>query len=83
MKIKGLEVTKPELDALEEVAIFWILCKKHNPQSHGKSEVEIFKMQNSCKACTKEKKIAQERAVHLWSKLTHEYYMARDGKCCE
>ncbi len=83
MKIKGIEITKPELDALEDLAVVWILCKKHNGQTYGKSEVEIYKIQNSCKNCTKEKKLRSSRALHLWSKLTHEYYIARYGKCCE
>ena len=83
MKIKGVEVTKPELDALEDVAIVWILCKKHNAEIYGKNEIQIYKMQNSCKSCTKEKRLRSSRALHLWSKLTHAYYIAKDGKCCE
>ena len=80
MKIKGVEVTKPELDALEDVAIVWILCKKHNAEIYGKNEIQIYKMQNSCKSCTKEKIIGKDSHNHktcqrvcknrmpLWSK---------------
>ena len=84
MKIKNVEVTKPELDALEDLAVVWILCKKHNAKSYGKSDVEIYKMQDSCKACRKEVKTASNRALHLWSKLVHAYEIARKGYCdCE
>lgn len=83
MKIKNVEVSKPELDALEDLATVWILCKKHNAKTYGKNDVEIYKMQNSCKACHKEVRQASRRAMHLWSKLTHEYYIARFGKCCD
>ena len=84
MKIKTVEVTKPELDALEDLATAWILCKKHNAQTYGKNDVAIYKMQNSCKTCQREVKGTSGRAIHLWSKLVHAYEIARRGKCgCE
>lgn len=79
-----MEITGSELDALEDLATVWIFCKKHNAHSAGKSYIEIFKMQNSCKACRKEVKLVSNRALHLWSKLVHAYEIARYGKCsCE
>jgi hypothetical protein len=83
VKIKGIELTKPELDALEDLATVWILCEKHNAKTYGKGDVEIYKMQDSCKACRREVRKSSKRAVHLWSKLTHQYYIARYGKCCD
>ncbi len=82
VKIKNLEVTNPELDALEDLIVAWNLCKKHNRESMGKSEVEIFKMQDSCKACENEVKKIRNKSLHLWSKLIHAYEIARRGKCC-
>lgn len=81
MKIIDIEVTNPELDALEDLAVAWILCKKYNAQTLNKNEVEIYKIQNSCKACQKEVKIRRSRSLHLWSKLVHAYEIARHGKC--
>jgi hypothetical protein len=84
MKIKNVEITKPELDALEDLAVVWILCKKHNAQMDWKDEVKVYKIQQSCKACRKEVKTASNRALHLWSKLVHAYEIARKGYCdCE
>ena len=83
MKIKNVEITNPELNALEDLAVAWILCKKHNAKTYGKSDVEIYKIQDSCKACRKEVKTASNRALHLWSKLVHGYNIARYGKCCD
>lgn len=81
MKIKNLEVSNPELDALEDLAVAWNLCKKHNAQTMDKSDLEIYKMQHNCKACQKEVKIIRSRCLHLWSKLIHAYEIARHGKC--
>ena len=84
MKIKNVEVTKPELDALEDLATVWILCEKHNAQMDWKDEVNVYKIQHSCKACQKKVKTASNRALHLWSKLVHVYEIARKGYCdCE
>lgn len=83
MKIKEIEITNPELDALEDLTVAWNLCKKHNAKIHGKSDIEIYKMQNSCKACQKEMKTIRKRTLHLWSKLVHAYCLARYGKCCD
>lgn len=80
--IKKVEITSQELSALEDLAVAWILCKKHNAASVNKSDVEIFKMQNSCRACTKLFKQNRNHALHLWSKLIHAYEIARNGKCC-
>ncbi|MFA6530221.1 MAG: hypothetical protein WCT31_00690 [Candidatus Micrarchaeia archaeon] len=81
MKLKNIEVSDPELNALEDLATVWILCKKHNPKTNGKTDVEIYKMQNSCKECRKEVKETCNRALHLWSKLVHAYNLSRYGKC--
>ncbi len=51
-----------ELDALEDSLIVWSLCKKHNAMTFDlktgepRTEQEIFKMQDECKACQRKKK---------------------------
>lgn len=83
VKIKEVEVTKPELDALEHLATVWILCEKHNAKMDWKDEVKVFRIQNTCKDCQKEVRKASKRALHLWSKLFHYYNISRYGKCCD
>ena len=80
MKIKEVDVTNPELDAFEDLATIWILCNKHIAQTINKNEVEVFKMQNSCKACQKEKRMVKNRALYLWGKLVRAYDAAQHGK---
>ncbi len=81
MKIKNVEITNPELDALEDLIVAWNLCKEHNALCENKSDVEIYKMQDSCKACQREVKKIRNKSLHLWSKLVHAYEIARHGKC--
>lgn len=76
-----VNVSKNELDALEDLATVWILCKKHNAHSPGKTGIELFKMQDSCRACRKEVKLESNQALHLWSKLVHAYEISKHGKC--
>lgn len=85
VKIKNVEITNPELDAVEDLIVAWTLCKKHTCQTTGKSQVEIYKMQYSCKQCQKEVNKIKNRSLHLWKKLVHAYETARYGKCggCE
>ena len=57
-----ITVSDSELDALEDSLIVWSLCKKHNAMTFDlktgepRTEQEIFKMQDECKACQRKKK---------------------------
>ncbi|MFH0713843.1 MAG: hypothetical protein V1722_04380 [Candidatus Micrarchaeota archaeon] len=84
VKVKQVEITNSELSALENLVVAWNLCEKHNRETYDKSDVEIFKLQNSCKACQNKEGKMRNKALHLWSKLIHAYEIARHGKCgCE
>ena len=71
----AITVSDSELDALEDSLIVWNLCKKHNAMTFdfktGKSrtEQEIFKMQDECKACQKRKKRVFGRAWSVTGRL--------------
>jgi len=80
VRAENVEITNPELDAMEDLIVAWTLCKKHNLQTRDKSQVEIYKMQHDCKQCQKEVKKIRNRSLHLWSKLVQAYEKARDGK---
>ena len=73
VKLNKIEVTNPELDAFEDLIFAWILCRKHLVKSVNKSEVETFKMQNSCKSCQKELKKKKSFSFRLWKKLVNAY----------
>ncbi len=77
VKLNNIEVTNPELNALEDLIFAWILCRKHLVKSANKDDVEIFKMQNSCKTCRKEKDRIKKRCFRLWKKLVRAYDKVR------
>ena len=79
MKIT-VDITNTELDAIEDMAITWILCPKHNG-IYTLDEIERYKMQQSCKECKKLVEKNSSRALHAWSKMVHAYNIARHGKC--
>ena len=76
----AITVSDSELDALEDSLIVWNLCKKHNAMTFdfktGKSrtEQEIFKMQDECKACQRQKKHVFRKAWSVSSKLFEARY---------
>jgi hypothetical protein len=75
-----IAVSDSELNALEDSLIVWNLCKKHNAMTFdfktGKSrtEQEIFKMQDECNACQRQKKLIFRKAWSVNSKLFKARY---------
>lgn len=75
-----IAVSDSELNALEDSLIVWNLCKKHNTMTFdfktGKSrtEQEIFKMQDECNACQRQKKLIFRKAWSVNSKLFKARY---------
>ena len=66
-----ITVSDSELDALEDSLIVWSLCKKHNARTFdfetGKARTsqEIFKMQDECKMCQRQKKLSLRLSENL------------------
>ena len=69
-----------ELDALEDSLIVWSLCKKHNAMTFDlktgepRTEQEIFKMQDECKACQRQKKRVFNNAWGVTGRLFKARY---------
>lgn len=70
-----ITVSDNELLALEDALIVWNLCKKHNMQTwndkerRNKTEQEIFKMQDECKACKRKNRLVHRKAWRVASRL--------------
>ena len=70
-----ITVSDSELDAIEDSLIVWNLCKKHNAMTfdfkNGKarSSQEIYKMQDECEACQRQKKLIFRKAWSVNGKL--------------
>jgi hypothetical protein len=70
-----ITVSDSELDALEDSLIVWNLCKKHNAMTFdlktGKARTsqEIFKIQDECKACQRQKKLVFRKAWSVTGRL--------------
>ena len=79
MKLK-VDLTEPEINSIEELAVCWTLCPEHKKESL--TEVECFKATQDCLKCVKINKALRLKALHAWSKLAHAYNLARTGKCC-
>ncbi|GEM_PF-2454051 len=75
-----VNITNPELDAMEDVITVYILCKKHS-KNLTLDYNRLLHFQYNCKNCLKELKKAKSKALHLWSKLVHAYNISRYGKC--
>jgi len=79
-----ITVSDSELDALEDSLIVWTLCKKHNSMTFdfetGKSRTiqEVFKMQDECEECQRQKKLVFRKA---WS-ITGKLFKARYKDIC-
>ncbi len=75
-----ITVSDSELDALEDSLIVWNLCKKHNAMTFdfqtgkAKTSQEIFKMQDECTACRRQKKLVFGKAWSVNSKLFKARY---------
>ena len=75
-----ITVSDSELDALEDSLIIWNLCKKHNAMTfdfeNGKARTsqEIFKMQDECEACQRQKKRVFGKAWSVTGRLFEARY---------
>ena len=68
-----VDVTNPELDALEDVLTVWSLCSTHCAWSQGMSQRQIAAMQYGCPSCSKLLRTRIEKGLKLWSKLVAAY----------
>ena len=73
MRKVSIYVTNNELEALEDALVAWNLCKKHNRAIGDKTQVEIFAIQNKCRACTRANNVVRRQAVGIMSKLFRAY----------
>lgn len=68
-----MEVTNPELDALEDVLTVWLLCDRHKVRSMKATQAQIAGWQHGCKTCHAIYQKEIQRALRLWSKLVQQY----------
>ncbi len=77
-----ITVSDSELDALEDSLIVWNLCKKHNAMTfdfkngNARTSQEIFKMQDECKACQRQKRLIFRKAWGVTGRLFEARYNA-------
>ena len=69
----SVEVTNPELDALEDVLTVWLLCDRHKARGVKATQVQIAGWQRGCKKCNETDQKECKRALRLWSKLAGQY----------
>lgn len=81
MVLVKVDVTNPELNALEDLAVVWTLCKKHTGIINA-SDDDYWKFTRTCKKCIELNKKIRNKALHLWSKLVTAYQnsTAKGGK---
>jgi len=68
-----VNVTNPELDALEDFVVCWNLCDKHNAQTLDKTDEEIYAITLKCKKCEEINRKLRGKCLHLWCKLIDAY----------
>ena len=68
-----MQVTNPELDALEDILTAWLLCDRHMVRSANATPVQIAGWQRGCKKCYAIYQRENRRALRLWSKLVEQY----------
>lgn len=71
-----VDVTNPELDALEDVLVAWNLCPRHTEASARANHRQIVLWQYSCKSCRKGHAALVTASLRLCGKLCKAY----DGK---
>ncbi len=71
-----VEVSGKELDALEDLAVAWNLCQKHNSLLNA-SEDDRWRFTQNCKKCIAVNKKIRIKVLHLWSKLATSYDKSR------
>jgi hypothetical protein len=74
-----VNVTKKELGSLENLAIAWNLCNKHNAVINA-TEEELFSFTQKCKSCKEINRDLSKKVLHLWSKLTTAYLKVTASK---
>jgi|GEM_PF-2704745 len=74
-----LDVSKNELNALEDQAVCWNLCPKHN-RILGASDVELYEFTQECRKCKAMNKELRGKVLQLWSKLCTAYEKAAKRK---
>ncbi len=72
----SVEISNPELDAIEDLAVAWNLCKKHNA-SWKASEDDRWRFTQTCKKCMRINKKLRSKVLHAWSKLVTAYEKTR------
>ena len=75
----AVQVTNPELDAMEDQIVAWNLCKKHQAIWRA-SEDDRWRFTQTCKACLEVGKEIRRKSLHLWAKLVTAYEKARKPK---
>lgn len=68
-----VDVTNPELDALEDVLVSWNLCSGHLNRVVGADPEQIAAWQYGCKKCLRVHRALVDRSLKLWSKLCRAY----------
>ena len=74
-----VEISNKELDALEDLAITWNLCKKHNAMVNA-TEDDRWHFTQKCKECNEINRRLSSKVLHVWSKLVTAYEKARKNK---
>ncbi len=72
-----VDITNPELDALEDVLTVWSLCAAHRASSPRMSQPRLAAVQYSCPDCHRLLQTRVDKSLKLWSKLVNAY--DRDG----
>ncbi len=70
------DVSNRELDALEDLAVVWNLCEKHNAAIEA-SEDDRWRFTQTCPKCKEINKKLSSKVLHLWSKLVTAYEKSR------
>ena len=70
-----VEVTNPELDALEDVLTVWNLCPRHT-LPHSTTRQRVL-WQNECPRCSKILLAKVDKSLALWSRLCRAYDLPR------
>ena len=67
-----INITNPELNALEDFIVAWNLCNKHTAILNS-SEEDNFRFTKKCKKCIRKNKKIRHQTLHLWRKMVIAY----------
>ena len=73
------DVSNKELDSLEDLAVVWNLCEKHNAKINA-SENDRWRFTQTCPKCVSINKKLRSKVLHLWSKLVTAYLKSRRAR---